>query len=621
MATLIDFTTAFTGGPSFYTGSGVSALVPDVFPVAISGHPYMIDMRSNQFARAFENRLRESADDSNIPGEGTLNPQGLWRRGQVSWHKGSGQKYGDTATGVDTRFYTSKGVNPWVKGELSLLKNTNTVSAHTGSNTDNIFMAVADSTLFWSVNQSIKYSSNPHAASPTISTVASTPAAKIRALASDGTNVYATFPGTSSSYGLWKVVASTGVASNVANGHEFGPVAYVKGRWMVGGAGSDAYRIWQNPSGTNPTVFYGHSNTSWTWVGFASGQNAIYAAGYAGRVSLIYKITIKSDGTLDTPVVAAELPVGELVYSIHGYLGYVLIGTDRGVRMATTDDNSNLLVGPVLETSNPVKCFTSDGRFVWYGWSNFDASSTGVGRLDLSELNSPNEPAYASDLMTTAQGTVTGVAAFDERILFAVDGAGVFGEDDADLVASGYIETGYWRWGIPDRKFAAFCDFRSNPLNGELTMALDLDGAGYESIAPFSNTGGTEKTFDGPDTGFGEALIKVTFTRSATASVGPKLTRWQVRAFPAPTQSELFSVPVLLHRKINRFGRDYFVDVVSELAYLRDLVKDRRIVSYQEGNEQFRVIVENVQWIPIDSGQKPYEYDGTAVVTIRSLAA
>jgi hypothetical protein len=99
------------------------------------------------------------------------------------------------------------------------------------------------------------------------------------------------------------------------------------------------------------------------------------------------------------------------------------------------------------------------------------------------------------------------------------------------------------------------------------------------------------------------------------------LTRWQVRAFPAPQRSELFSVPVLLHQRMNRFSRDYYMDVLGELAFLRDLIQNTRVVTYQEGNETHKVVVENVQWVPVDYGKKPYEFDGTAVVTMRSLAA
>ena len=614
MATLIRFTAPYVGGPSFYTGTGVSGLVPDIFPVAIAGRPYMLDLKSGRFGRAFEQRLRDSADDSNIPGEGAINPQGLWRRGQVSWHKGSAQKYGDTAEGVDTRFSSSKNVNPWTKGQLSLLKTTSEIL---DSASTNLFMVVAGDRLYVADNQTLKYTTDLS----TFSTVTGTPTAAINGLTTDGYTVYVSFE----SNGIYTTNTSATSASSYNTGHNWGTLGYVKGRLMAAGSGStDGHKLWNiTASGNNPTILYTHPNTAFRYVGFAAGQNHIYAAGYAGKTSLIYRTTIKADGTsLDIPTQAGELPVGEVVSTIYGYLGYIVIGTNFGIRLATSDTNGDLIIGPVLETTTNVKCAVGDGRFVWYGWTNFDATSTGLGRIDLSQFNTVNEPAYASDLMADVQGAVNAVVNWGDYRLFSISGQGIYREHATDLASTGYVETGSWRWGIPDPKFATFVDFRTLPLTGSLTFALSLDNGGYESLATFDTQGTTEKTLDGSDTSFGEAAFKITFARSSTDStVGPTLTRWQVRAFPAPKRSELFSVPILLHEKLNRSNREYYYDVVNELAFLRGLISDTRITTYQEGEETFRVIVENVEWIPVDSHVKNWIFDGTAVITLRSLTA
>jgi hypothetical protein len=76
-----------------------------------------------------------------------------------------------------------------------------------------------------------------------------------------------------------------------------------------------------------------------------------------------------------------------------------------------------------------------------------------------------------------------------------------------------------------------------------------------------------------------------------------------------------------LHEKLNRSNREYYYDVNNELAFLRGLISDTRITTYQEGEETFRVIVENVEWIPVDSHVKNWIFDGTAVITLRSLTA
>lgn len=614
MVGLIDFTTAYTGGPTFYTGTGISGLVPDIFPVAIAGRPYMLDLKSNRFGRAFEQRLRDSADDSNIPGEAALNPQGLWRRGQVSWHKGSAQKYGDTAEGVDTRFLSSKNVDPWTKGQLSLLKATEQIVSSTGSS---LKMVVADGRLYVSDGTVLRFTTDPYASPVVWTPVTGTGSGTINHLTTDGFNVYFS----SNSDGIKYTTTSISTYNTYISGtNTFTALDYVKGRLMA--AHSNGMHNYTSSGGPG-TALFTHPNTAFNWVGFAAGQNHIYCAGYAGNVSLIYRTAVKADAsTLDAPVIAAELPYGEIVTSIYGYLGYVIIGTNRGVRLATSDSNGSLILGPMLETPGNVLCATGDSKYVWFGWTNFDGVSTGLGRIDLSQYNSTNEPSYASDLMVDEQGSVVDAVNWNEKRLFAVAGKGFYREHTSQLATTGYLDTGSWRWGIPDPKFATFVDFRTLPLNGSLTFALSLDNGGYETLSPFDTPGLTEKTLDGSDTSFGEASFKITFTRSSTdATAGPTLTRWQVRAFPAPKRSELFSVPILLHEKLNRSNREYYYDVVNELAFLRDLIKDTRITTYQEGEETFKVIVENVEWMPVDSHTKNWIFDGTAVVTLRSLTA
>lgn len=615
MASLIDFTTAYRGGPGFYTGVGVTSLVPDVFPVAIAGHPYMIDMKSGQYGRAFEPRLRDSSDDSNIPGEAALNSQGLWRRSQVSWHKGSGQEYADTADGVDTRFYRSKNVDPWTRGQLSLLKGTTKILTTTSTN---LRMVVVGSYLYVGDGNTLKYTTNPYAATPTWTSVTTgAPASSaIEALGTDGTTVYI-------SYNNNSIYSSTAGSSSVAQAYPssgstaftFTVIDYVKGRIMS----AHDNDIHTNITGAK-TAFFSHPNTSFRWIGFAAGQNAIFAAGYAGNTSIIYKITIKADGTLDVPIVAGELPLGEVVSSIVGYLGYVLIGTNRGVRLATADQAANLVIGPVLESATNVKCAVGSGKYMWYGWTNYDGISTGLGRLDLSELVGVNEPAYASDLMTTAQGAVNAVCNWQTYRIFSVSGQGVFVENQTVLAASGELETGAWRWGIPDKKFGAFVDYRYLPLKGTIQISSDYDETGWQDLAAVTSQGGVEFTQTAKEGSFGQAKYRITLTRSSdSTSEGPTLTRWQSRVFPAPQRSEVFSVPVLLHNRLRQFEREYFVNVPAELDFLRGLIRDTKIVTYQEGEETFKVVLENVQWVPNDYGDKIYEFDGTAVVTMRSL--
>lgn len=609
---LIDFTTSFKGGPSFFTGTGTTSLVPDVFPVAINGRPYMIDSRSGRFTRQFDQRVRDSQDNSTAPGESAISPQGLWRRGQNSWHFGAGQKYADDAAAQDFRFYKSKGVNVWTKGQLTLL-NATKVSLASSTTTSN--MVVQDGRVYVSLNGDVKYTTDPYASSSTWTDCTGEPGGTCNAMATNGDIIYFGF----ANDGIRKLDPASSVSAIsgtkfINTSDNYYMLGFAKG--FMFGAHDYQLRNIQN-SGSNAVVI-SPFDTAFTWVGVATGQNAVYAAGYANKKSLIYKVTIKSDGTLDTGSVALELPTGEVVTAISGYLGGVVIGTNKGVRYCTTDSSNNLVAGAIIPTSGSVKKFTSNDKYIWFTWSNYDGVSTGLGRLDLSNFIAPNTPAFATDLMYTSTADVLNVVTFDDKHCFVVSGVGVVAEDTANLVASGTIETGIYRWGIPDRKFAPRFDIRVQPLVGSVSASVSFESGEYESIGTHSDQNDTEHTFLAPEDKFIEASYKLTLTRQ-TATTGPTFTRWMARAYAAPSRSRLISVPVLLHSTLDVHGKDYYMDVEAERDILDNLVANPRIVTYQERGDTYSVIVEDIEWQALDTVDRNWLWEGTATVIMRTV--
>ena len=616
MATLLRFKDAFKPASSFYTGTGATQLVPDVFPIAINGRPYMLDVKTGQFTRQYDARVRDSVDQSTEPGESALNPQGLWRRSQSSWHYGAGQQYSDTADAESYRFYSSKGVDPWTRGRLSLLRDTTNVYPTAGTN---LYAVTANGRLYGTDGQNVKYTTD----FVTVTTVTGTAASNLYSITSDGYNVFYSY----ANGDIDQTNAGVSTSSAYITGIEAGVLAYVRGRLMVAGQGVDKRKIWNittaaGSSANNPSALYTHPNTNWTWVGFAAGQNYIYCAGYAGNTSIIYKTQIKADGTsLDIPTAAAELPLGEIVQSIYGYLGYIILGTTTGFRFCSTDTDGNLTVGPLVETGASVGAMAGIGKYVYFSWSNFDATSTGIGRMDVSVFISPNQPAYAADLMATAQGAVQSIHEFQNDVLFTVSGVGVFQPHATNLVSSGYLRSGIYRWGVPDAKFIPKLDLRCLPLAGSVTVSVASDGGSFYDFATFSTVNAKEKTFDGLEDKIFEAEIKVTLARDAVGTAGPTLTRWMARAYAAPLRSQIFSVPIIMHHKLNIQGREYWQDVDIELGYLRDLVDNPRVVTYQENTETFAVVVENVQMQiqQLSHTHKENDHEGTAIVVMRSV--
>ena len=609
MTALLDFSTPFTGGASYFTGVGASVLVPHVFPVAINGRPYLIDSKSGEFSRQFDDRVRNSTDQSTEPGESSINSQGLWRRSQSSWHYGAGQEYSDTTDAEPYRFNTSKGVNVWERGKLSLLKDTTQILSDAA---DTLKSIVAGTRLYVASGGNVTFYTSL-TASPTSCTAE--PGGDVNSITSDGYNVWVGF----AAHGIHVTNTSTGAFSSYITGTDtFTRIKYVKGRLMAA-AGHHMYNF--TTSGGPGSALFAHPNTNFTWVGFAGGQNYIYAAGYSGTTSLIYKTIIKADAsTLDTPTVALQLPEGEIVTALDSYLGYVLIGTTTGFRFASADGDGNLVVGPLIKVGQ-VDAFASQGQFVWFSYKNLDTTSTGLGRMDISNQVSTNQPAWASDLMVTGQGAVPSISMYGTRPVFTVTGLGVYCEHATNLVASGTLETGLYRWGVIDPKFVPKWDLHTESLNGSVAVAISPDKQGYTTIGTASEAGTSASTFDGLEPYIVDVEVRLTLTAKAGLLLGPVVNRWMGRAYAAPFRSEIFSVPLLLHKRVNVRGRDYFFDVEDELERLRLLVSEPSVISYQENKSKYSVIVENIQWKPLDSPQSPneWDWDGTCVIIMRSI--
>lgn len=614
------FTLPYVGTPPYFSGTAVSPMVPNVFPVAIDGRPYMVDQKSGRFGRTYEQRVRDSSDDSTSPGESTINPGGLWRRGQDSWHLGAGQQYADTADAKAFQFYKSKGIDVWTKGQVSLLNDTK-LSLSSAATTAH--MVVCGSNVYVSLNGDVKYSANPYASSPTWTAVVdeaggtAAPTGTVAAIATDGNKIYLAYP----SDGIRQVIPSTdpAIISNtkfVTGSDSFYMLGFAK-NYMFGAHDHDLHLI--SATGTKSFVIE-PDDTAFRFVGVATGQNAVYAAGYSGEKSLVYKITITTAGVLEKGVVALELPTGEIVSSISGYLGYILVGTNKGVRYCSTDAQSNLVAGPIIPTSGPVRKFTSEDKYTYFTWSNYDGVSSGLGRLDLSTFVAPNQPAFATDLMYTSTNDVLSVVTKDSKRMFFVSGIGVVAEDSSALVASGEIESGTYRWGIPDRKFVAKVDTRATPLVGTITQYLSIDDAAFVQLSTWDDVGDTENTTNGTDTHAIEAAFKFKLTRDTTVtSTGPTMTRWMSRAYVAPFRSQQFVVPILLHSTVRARDKEYFYDVEEHQSFFDSLISAPRIIVLQIGTFTHSVIVDDVEWVPSDATGNYWSFEGTLIVTLRSV--
>ena len=595
----------------FYEGVGASADVPGLLPVAVNGRPFLIDYISPDWRWETLRILRPQSDTSEDTSEASLNNDALWRRSIESWHHGAGQTHLDRKDSDPYRFRSSKGIDVFTKWQASLLPATANRRASAGTN---LALTTAGSYLYFADGNQVHWTQNLTTFAATSADIHAGDAPQsVKSITSDGNYVYAAL----GSNGLHRTARGTTVSAEYS-ALSCTLVAYVKGRLMAAN-GNAIYNV--TASGAAPAALYTHPNTDFSWVGFAEGPGHIYAAGYSGDKSLVYRTAVQSDGTaLDIPIVAGQLPDGEILRSITSYASVVALGTDKGIRTCAIDGDGNLLIGPLLPTG-VTRCFEGQDRFIWFGWDNYDGTSTGLGRLDLGEFTSDLAPAYASDLMAAGQGAVTSVVTYADKRVFAVSGVGFFAQTD-DKVATGTIDSGNITYGITDNKLLVFADVRHSEIDGEVEVAISTEGGSFATVGSSAQGTGTTLTTSNQSGEHFEA--RLTLARdSVDTDEGPEIRRLTLRAQPQPDRPWVFILPLLLHRTIDtRASKPLVRSPKEDRQFLTDLLN--QVVNLQDEGESFTVILEDIAWKPLRPDRTPrntadWSEEGTVTLRMKTV--
>lgn len=611
----------------FYTGLAESGVIGAGYDVAIGGRSFLIDWKSGEYAMQSTEMIRQQADQSSEAGEQSLSPEDAWRRSQSSWHFGAGQTYFDLAdqdggrVSSRSRFRKSKGIDPWTTGELSLLPDVDTVRTSAATT---VLCVPAGSRLYVCDGDTLAFTT-ALGASPSFTTVtaSATSLSSPKSIATDGRNVWVV---DSTNLYYTTTAGSTYAAWHAAAWADAYLVRYAKGRLFTA-VGANLYNNEGLGSAIPTTALTGGkyaTNSAWRWTDVAEGPNAVYACGYVGDKSVIYQTAVDEAGASLTPfVVAGELPDGEIARSMVGYLGGLLIGTDKGVRYGTLDGNGNVILGNLITTGSSVKCFEPQDRFVWFGLSTWDDGGTGLGRVDLRTFATDLTPAWATDLYADETGDVLSVCTFAGRRVFTVSGAGVFAQSD-NLVAEGTLYTGWVSYGIVEDKTAVEVATRHSAGPGAYTVSIAADHSpAYTSLGVPVPTAAAESGGAKWPTQLrsGEVFeIRLTLTRStADAERGPTLKRWTLRAYPAAAgASATIVVPLLLHpSEVTRNSRDTSRNVVSDREYVELLRATGEIVKYQEPGYERSVRVQDFRWSPVGSDDRSGRFAGTMFVQMK----
>jgi len=612
--------------------SSVQNSVRDSLPIKLGERNYNVDLA--KMGRSTIDPIRQGFDTQGSPGEQSLNQAGVWKRTRNDWQLGAGQQDGDTPESGPRQYYKSTGIDPWTKNEITLLKDTNLTITDSGTNLYMAFAMVGVQEYgYVCTGSDVKPTDDSFT---TTETAISNPAGgAIIGIASDGTNVYV-----ASTVGnkVQKIsaLAVTGSSANT----DYWTLNNVDGVWVANGylIASVADRLTVLSVGTAPSTNADIASSSFnqvdSWETVIGTSVGIFAGGNQGGQGKIYYIGINdSTAALNVPVIAAELPQGEKILSMAEYLGYVVLGTNKGFRLASITGQGYLSYGPRVDITNGVQVFEPQGEHMWFGWKNYDSpfdgtTRGGLGRIGLSEWTDQLVPAYASDLMASGSGTdaaVQGVATFTrsgtEIRAFSISGKGVYVEHATNYVTTGSIDEGKFRWGISELKVAASVDLRHKALASGQSVAIKVDSDDGNTGTVTSNTEdsltpgiqpiltSTEANIDG------EYLIPTITLNTTTVTATPTLYRWTLRAIPMPFVAEVLSLPMILTNHVGYDKRDVYQDVYDEYSYIKSLLESRTLVKFKMGAEEKTVYVAGVayepgsisQWSDAAQHHNPYE--------------
>ena len=636
------------------------------YDVALGGLPFIYAISdARPYTRQTAPFRKDQFDNGAEPGEQSLT--GWWIRSQASFHSGSGIKFYDPATTDENghyRFADSKGLDVWTKGQVTLLKDVDnnhittgaivgTDHQHVNQHTRSIQYNGTNAVLLhdeFDVDKIVPGASPVHF----IDYISGTDR-KVFAICDDGVNVYwvtnKTVGGNQRLTMFKKPLtgdSTTGSSNPSATGDVtqmfqsgdteifYATMEFVKDR-IVLCVNNKVYELSTSATGL-PSPAYTNPNTNYHYTSVAASGPAIYTAGHSGIYSTIQKYTLSTAGvmpTLTSAVVAAELPAGEIVEKLYYYLGYMTIGTNKGVRVATvSDQDGSLNYGPlIVETSQPCYDFAARDHYVWCA-TGIGALNGGLIRIDLSNELETLRFAWANDLEVsqTTEHYTTAVAfvGATNRLAFATaynttNGA-IYTESD-NLVPSGYITTGNIRYGTLEPKNFKRLLGRGDFTYGSMTLeTVDKNGVEYDHISYDSSVPPIEVGTSNPATAQEYVAFKFILYRDATTtSSGPTFKGYQAKATIATPRQRVMQFPVYCYDiETDRYNTmvGYEGRAFDKIQLLEDIEETGDVITWQDltTGESRQAIIEQISFNRMTPPDKRFDgFGGVINITIRTV--
>ena len=415
-----------------------------------------------------------------------------------------------------------------------------------------------------------------------------------------------------------------------------GVMEFVKERIVM--AANNAIYEFASSAAALPTALYTHPSTAHVYTSIAASGTAIYVAGYNGIQSTILRFTLQSNGTMPTlssAVIAAEFPVGEIVHKIHYYLGYMCIGTNKGIRIAQVGDDGSINYGPlIVQTTQPVYDFSSRDHYIWCA-TGVDGEP-GVIRIDLSAEIETLRFAWANDLyyggVTGHETTACAFADGTDQLMFCTTAVSaavgyVYMEDETQLMPSGYLQTGYIRYNTLEPKNYKRLVARGDYTYGSMTLeTVDADGNEYDLISYDSSVPPVEVTTSQPASAQEYVAYKFVLYRDGTTpSLGPIMKGYQAKATIATPRQRVIRFPVYCYDvETDRYNvqTGYEGRAWDRIGALESVEENGDVVTWQDltTGESRQCVIEQIAFVRGTPPDRGFDgFGGILEITIRTV--
>ena len=633
---------------SNFGGSGVGgsyALQDVIYDYAIGGVPFLSATRDDwPYTEQMAQIRKDQFDNFAEPGEQSL--QGWWLRSQSKFTGGAGVLYQDPDNDneFNIRFADSLGIDPWVSGEIKLLRDSSSIFTSTTA-----FQVVRgfsdpnglDATWMAEGGNIFKYDE----------TNGNTP---MTGIADIGTIHYITSTGYTyfliTENGVWTGEDSATPTQIYSFTSTDICGEFVKARLVVG-VDNTLYELPLDPASppvaltpASSEAFYTHPDANWRWTSITEGPNAIYAAGHSGTTGMIFKFQLTSTGDIPSltggGVITSVMPAGETINTIYGYIStFVGIATNKGFRVGQIDSNGDINYGPLLfQPTGGCSGIVGFDRFMWTGSQGAHDGASGLFRIDLGttiqeQTTQALRYAYARDVYVAGQtGSIQSITMFgnSDRLVWCINAYRIMLQSVDTLLSTGYMKTGRIRFNTTEPKLYKFFSIRTPPLQGSLRVSLLDQGGGettYITYSPTYNPGQTDVSTPRPVGPQSWIALKFTLNRSDTdTSKGAIMNEWQVKALPGSIRQRMINHTFLLFddetdKGGQRNGYDGYAR--DRLNAFQEIARKGDVTVFQELQEDLSVLVVIDDWkytqlSPPGADRAPL--GGYLSVTLRTVA-